>query len=83
MRCYFHHQCNCFIDYVNDPFLDYAVIYAEDISFQYNEQEGTFTEFLGNPTGTMNFLLGHRGTALHASHFSAESRTSNHSYAKK
>ena len=33
------------------PVLDSAVIYAGDIPFQYNKQEGMYTEFLHNPTG--------------------------------
>ena len=43
LRCYFHHQCNFFIDYLNGPVLDGAVIYAGDIPLWYNEQEGTHT----------------------------------------
>ena len=42
-----------FIDYFTDPVLDGAVIYAGDIPYQYNEQEGTYTEFLGNATGNI------------------------------
>ena len=42
-----------FIDYFDDPVPDGAVIYAGDVPFQYNEQEGMCTEFLGNPTGNI------------------------------
>ena len=53
MQCYFHHLQNHFIDYVDDPVLDGAVIYAGDVPFQYNEQEGMYTKFLGNPTSNI------------------------------
>ena len=88
IRCYFHCQCNCFIHYFDDPVPYGAVIYAEDIPFQYNEQD-IHTDFLGNPNGniflTANkdhdfFLLNHRGTALHISHISIKSSKSNHNY---
>ena len=75
IRCYFHHQCNHLTDYFNDLVPDGAVIYAGDISFWHNEQEGMYTEFLGNPTGNIflavsrdhEFLPSHRGTALYVS----------------
>ena len=51
MRCHFHYQHNCFIDYFDDPVLYGAMIYAGDVLFKYDEQEGTCTEFFGNPTG--------------------------------
>ena len=51
MRYYFHYQCNCFIHYFDDPVPDGAVIHAGDFPFQYKEQEGTYTDFCGNPTG--------------------------------
>ena len=91
MRCYFHCQCSCFIDYFDVTVLGGAGIYAGDIPFWYNKQEDTYTEFLGNPTGNVflaesrdhEFLLSHRGTGLHASHSSAESRKSNYNYIEK
>ena len=33
MRYYSHYQCNCFIDYFNDPVADGAAIYAGNIPF--------------------------------------------------
>ena len=50
------------------PVPDGGVIYASDVSFQYNEQEGMYTELLGNPTGNVflapsrdhEFLLSHK-----------------------
>ena len=80
MRCYFHHQGNCFIDYFDDPALDGVMIHAGNYQFQYNEQEGMYTEVLGNPTGNIflaasrdhEFLLSHRGTVLYGSHSSVE-----------
>ena len=59
MRCYFHLQLNHFIDYFNYTVPDGAVINAGDILFHPNEQEGTYTEFLGNPTGNI-FLAASR-----------------------
>ena len=81
----FPHLYYCFIDYFNDPVTDGAVIYVGDIPFWYNEQEGMYTEILGNLTGNVflvesrshDFLLSHRGNALHASQSFAESRKSN------
>ena len=51
MGFYFHYQCNCSIEYSDDPVPNSAVIYASDILCQYNEQESTYKEFIGNPTG--------------------------------
>ena len=75
MRCYFHYQHNCFIDYFNDPALDDAVIYAGDVPLQYDEQEGTHRDFIGHPAGYVflaaigdhKFLLRHRSTMSHDS----------------
>ena len=52
MWCYFDCLWYSFIDYVNDPALDVTFIYVGNILFQYNKEEGTYTEFLGNPTAT-------------------------------
>ena len=73
MRCYFHSQQNCFLDYFNDPVLDGAVIHVGDIPFWYGEKEGMETEVLDIPTGSIflatsrdhDFLLSHRNTSLH------------------
>ena len=35
MKCYFHHEQNCFLDYFDDPLPDDAVIYVSDVPFQY------------------------------------------------
>ena len=65
MHCYFYCLQSHFIDYIDDLVLDGAVICAGDVPFQYNEQEGTYTEFLVNPTGNVflatsgEFLLSH------------------------
>ena len=64
------------------------MLYVGVIPFLYNEQEGTYTEFLGNPTGNAfpaasrihECLPSHRGTVLHVSHSSVESRKSGHNY---
>ena len=53
MKCYFLYKQNCFLDYFKDPVLEGAVIYMGDIVFQYNEQEGKCTQFLGNLTGNV------------------------------
>ena len=53
MKCYFHHKHHHFLDYSNDPIVDDAVIYTSDIPFQYNKIEGRYTEFVGNPKGTV------------------------------
>ena len=87
MRYYFHHEHNCFLDYFNDSVLDGAVIYA-DVLLWYDEQESTYTEFFGNPTGYMflassrdhKFLPSHCSTTLHVSCTPLESRKSNHDY---
>ena len=36
MRCHFHHQHNYFLDYIDDPVMDGAVIYAGDIPIFYS-----------------------------------------------
>ena len=59
MWCYFHFPWNCFIDYFDDPVPGGAVIYTDDVPFHYNEQEDTYTEFLGNPTDNI-FLASSR-----------------------
>ena len=51
MKCYIHHEHNCFLDYFNDPVPDGAVIYVSNVPFQYNERQCKYTEFIGNPTG--------------------------------
>ena len=53
MKLYYHHKHHHFLDYFNDPIPDAAVIYMSDISFQYNEREGRYTEFISNPMGTI------------------------------
>ena len=63
-RCCSNHQCNCFIDYFDDPIPDLAVIYTGDIPFQDNEKEGMHTTFLGNPTGNI-FLSASRDHELY------------------
>ena len=68
--------------------VQWSVINAGDISFQFNEQEDMYMNFLCNPTGNIfldvsrdhEFLLSHIGTLLHASHSSTESRKSNYNY---
>ena len=82
-RCYLYFQCNHFIDCINDPVPEGAVIYA-DALFWYDEQKGTYTEFFGYPTGYIflaanrnhEYLLSHRGTTLHLSHAPIKSRKS-------
>ena len=53
MKCDYHHTNHCFLDYFNDPISDDAVIYMSDIPFQCNKIEGSYTEFIGNPIGTV------------------------------
>ena len=53
MKCYFHHRQNHFLNYLNDPVPDDAVIYISDVPFQHNKREGRHTEFIGNSTGTI------------------------------
>ena len=53
MKCYYHHKHHHFLDYFNDPILDDAVIYVNDIPFQYNTREVKYTEFIGNSAGTI------------------------------
>ena len=61
------------------------MIYAGYIMFWYNEQEGMYTELLGNPKVFLAvsrdhaFLLSHSGIVLHVSHTYLES---NHNYVK-
>ena len=84
MTFHFHYKHNCFIDYFNEPV---PVIYAGNIPFWCNEQEGRYTEFCDNSRGnkflvarTTNFLLSHRGAASHVSHTPVKSRKSNNDY---
>ena len=73
MRCYFHSQQNCFLDYFHDPVLDGAVIHVVDMPFQYSEKGGMCTEVLDNLAGSIflaaskdhGFLLSCRNTVLH------------------
>ena len=58
MKCYYHQKHCCFLDYLNNSLLDDAVIYTGDIPFQYNEREGRYTEFIGNPTGAVFIAMG-------------------------
>ena len=82
MRCYLHYPYNYFIDYFDDPVPDDTVIYAGHVLLQYNEQEGTYTEFFGNPMHCVilaasrdhEFLLNHRSTTSHVSCIPIESR---------
>ena len=75
MKCYFHHEQNCFLDYFKDPALNGAIIYADDVPFQYNEWEGKYTEFIGSPTDIMfvavnmdhKFLLSWKGNVSNIS----------------
>ena len=53
MKCYFHGEQNCFLNYFDDPILDDAGIYMSEIPFQSNKREVRYTEFMGNPTGTI------------------------------
>ena len=53
MKCYFYCEQNNFSVFFDDPFLDDAVIYTNAIPLKYNERECMYTEFTGNPTGTM------------------------------
>ena len=69
MWCYFYQLWDCFLNIFDDPVPDGTVIYTDNVLFQYNDQEGTYTEFLGNPTGNIflatsrdhEFLLNHKG----------------------
>ena len=87
MRCYFHYQCNHFIDCFDNPVPQDAVIYAGIVPFQH-EQEGKYTKFFGHPTGYIflaasrdqKFLSGHRTTSSHVLHTPIESRKSNCNY---
>ena len=56
MRCYFHYQHSCFIDYFDDPIPDGAGIYAGDILFHYYEKEGTYTVSLVIQQDTYSWL---------------------------
>ena len=65
MKCYYHQKHQCFLDYFHDPIPYDAAIYVSHIPLQDNERDGRYTEFIGNPTGTIfvtakrehNFLL--------------------------
>ena len=64
-------------------FLDGAVIYTGNVPFHYNEQEGMYTEFLGNPTGNVflvngrdhEFLPNHKDNVSNVSYNSNKSKT--------
>ena len=85
MRCYFYPQQSHFLDNIDHPVLDGAVIYEGDIQFWYSEREGKDTEVLDNPKRNIfltisrdhEFLLSHRNTMFHTS---IEPRRSNHNY---
>ena len=85
MQCYLDWLCNCFINYFTNTVPDGAVIYAGAVLFQYNEQEGMYTEFLGNPTGNVfiaasrdhEFSLSHKDNVSHVLKNSDESAKSN------
>ena len=53
MKCYDDHIHHHFLDYFNDHILDDAVMYAGDIPFWYNKIEGRYSEFIGNPIGSV------------------------------
>ena len=53
MKCYYHHTHHYFLEYINNPIPDDAVIYAGEIPFQYNKVEGRYTEFVDNPIGSV------------------------------
>ena len=53
MKCYYHHKHCYFLDYINNPISDDAVIYTSDMPFQYNKRECRYTKFIGDPTGTV------------------------------
>ena len=75
MWCYFHHPWNHFIDYFDNPVPDGVVMYADNVPFQYNEQEDTYIEFLGTLTGNIflatsrdhEFLLNQKGSTSNVS----------------
>ena len=75
IRCYFHSQEKCLLDYFNNPLPDGAVLYASDIPFWYSKKEGKYTEVLDNPTWNIflvtsrdyEFLISHKNTVLHTS----------------
>ena len=56
MKCFYDCTHGHFLDYFNDSIPDDAVIYADDVPFQYKKVEGRYTEFICNPTGT-NFMV--------------------------
>ena len=81
MKFYFHYQCICFIDYFSYLVPGGLVIYAGDAPFWHDKEEGTYTEFFGNPKGYVflsasndhEFIFGHRVSCK-----TVESRKSNH-----
>ena len=73
MKCYYDQTHQCFFDYLNDPILDNAVIYTGGIPFQYNKIEGRYTEFIGNPIGTIFIAI----KSYHESLLSLGKNTSN------
>ena len=46
MICYFHNKQN---HNFKEPVLDCVAIYIGDDQLKYTEQEGRYTEFVGNP----------------------------------
>ena len=53
MKCYYHHKQNHLLAYFEEPVPNGAAIYASDMSLQYSERDGKYTEFIGSPTGTI------------------------------
>ena len=53
MKCYYDCTHCCFLELLNDPIPDDAVIYTSYIPLQYNKIEGRYTEFTGNPVGSV------------------------------
>ena len=84
MQWYFYCLWNYFIDYFDNTALGGAVIYAGDVPFQYNEQEGRYREFSCNPTGDVflatsrdHELLSHKGHMSNILNNSVEPTKSN------
>ena len=57
MRCYYDHTHSYFLDYFNDSIQDDSVIYAGDIPFQDSQVGSRYTEFIGNPAGTVFIVV--------------------------
>ena len=58
--------------------MDYEVIYSSDIPFMYNKIESRYTEFIGNPIGTV-FVAAKRDHEFLLKQRSTKSNTSNNS----